>query len=239
MRSRNRGSNEQKIRQRRFSHACDSPTGLATHSSLAPVLVRRLSIHGGNRPLRNVGRSFVAATDAPVLGDALMSLTSVSQFRSEFDAFLYAPVEERTDGPLLSVISVLARLDIDPWQEAANLARMSRDKAVWRLAALIETLPGDSSIHTQSKAIATRLIALLPRQIVISLGATKGALPAGNSANINFIMALILLNALFMAFSFGSQYFSGNRPPAEASNHVNSSVTSRPIAAVVAPRAGK
>jgi hypothetical protein len=72
----------------------------------------------------------------------LTSPTSVSQFRSEFDAFLHAPVEERTDGPLLSVISVLARLDIDPWQEAANLARMSRDKAAWRLAALIKTLPG-------------------------------------------------------------------------------------------------
>jgi hypothetical protein len=181
----------------------------------------------------------LAATDAPVLGDALMSPTSVSQFRSEFDAFLYAPVEERTDGPLLSVISVLARLDIDPWQEAANLARMSRERAAWRLAALIETLPGDPAIHTQSKTIATRLIALLPRKIVINLGAPKGALPAGNSANIRFIMALILLNALFMAFSLGSQYFSGNRPPAGASNHVNSSVTSRPIAAVVAQRAGK
>jgi transposase len=64
--------------------------------------------------------------DAPVFGDALTSPTSVSQFWSEFDAFLCAPVEERTDGPLLSVISVLAQLDIDPWQEAANLAQMSR-----------------------------------------------------------------------------------------------------------------
>jgi hypothetical protein len=142
-----------------------------------------------------------------------MSPTSVSQLRSEFDAFLYAPVEERTDGPLLSVISVLARLDIDPWQEAANLARMSRDNAAWRLAALIETLPGDPAIHTQSKAIATRLIALLPRQIVINLGAPKEAQPAGNSADIRFIMTIIIMNAFFMAFSFGSQYFSGNHSP--------------------------
>jgi hypothetical protein len=181
----------------------------------------------------------VAATDAPVLGGALMSPTSVSQFRSEFDAFLYAPVEERTDGPLLSVISVLARLDIDPWQEAAKLAGMSRDKAAWRLAALIETLPGDRAIHTQSKTIATRLIALLPRQIVINLGAPKGALPAGNSANIRFIVALILLNALFMAFSFGGQYISGSRPPPAASNHPHSSMTSKLNPPAVARRVGK
>jgi hypothetical protein len=168
-----------------------------------------------------------------------MSPTSVSQLRSEFDAFLYAPVEERTDGPLLSVISVLARLDIDPWQEAAKLAQMSRDKAAWRLAALIETLPGDPAIHMHSKAIATRLIALLPRQIVINFGAPKGALSAGSSANIRFIVALILLNALFMAFSFGSQYFGGTRPPAAAPNHVHSSVTSKPSAAVAAPRVDK
>jgi hypothetical protein len=239
MRSRKRETDEQKIRQRRSTQTCDSPTGLATHPSLAPVLVRRLPVHGGNRRLCNVGRPFVAATDAPVLGDALTSPTSVSQFRSEFDAFLYAPVEEHTDGPLLSVISVLARLDIDPWQEAAKLARMSRDKAAWRLAALIETLPGDPAIHMHSKAIATRLIALLPGQIVITLGAPKGALPAGNSANIRFIVALILLNALFMAFSFGSQYFSGNHPPAAASSHVHSSATSKRGPAAVAPRVSK
>jgi hypothetical protein len=42
----------------------------------------------------------------------------------EFDAFLYAPVDEEGNGVLLSVLSALARLDVDPWREAAELARM-------------------------------------------------------------------------------------------------------------------
>jgi hypothetical protein len=37
---------------------------------------------------------------------------------------------------MLNVLSALARLDIDPWQEAAKLARMTRDKAVCRMARL-------------------------------------------------------------------------------------------------------
>jgi hypothetical protein len=41
--------------------------------------------------------SLLATTDAPLFGAALTSSTSVSQFSSEFDAFLYASVEERND----------------------------------------------------------------------------------------------------------------------------------------------
>jgi hypothetical protein len=181
----------------------------------------------------------MATTDTSVLGAALTSPTSVSQFRSEFDAFLYASVEERSDGPLLSVLSALARLDIDPWQEAAKLARMSRDKAVWRMAALIETLPGHPLAHVNSKAIAMRLIALLPRQIVISVGTPATNSIPGNSTNVRSVMALIILNAIFMAFLFGSQYLTRSRPPVTPSNTVHSSVISKLNPAVPAPQIGK
>jgi hypothetical protein len=208
---------------------------LATHLSLAVVLVRRQAVDNGKTPSMLFRTTSNATTDTPAFGVALTSPTSVSQFRSEFDAFLYAPVEEHIDAPLLSVISVLARLDVDPWQEAATLARMSRDKAAWRLAALIETLPGEPAIHMHSKAIATRLIALLPRQIVINLGAPRANLSAGNSANIRFVVAIILLNGLFMAYSFGSQYFFGNHPP----QHQPSIVISKLSPTAVEPRVGK
>jgi hypothetical protein len=77
----------------------------------------------------------------------MMRPTSISQFRSKFDPFLYASVEEGGNGARLSVLSALARLDIDPWQEAANLARMSRESATQRLSSLIDTLPGKSLTH--------------------------------------------------------------------------------------------
>jgi hypothetical protein len=163
----------------------------------------------------------MATTDTSILGAALKTPTSVSQFRSEFDTFLYASVEVSGERPLLSVLSALAPLDLDPWQEAAKLARMSRDKAVWRMAALIETLPGEPSAHSNAKTIAARLVALLPRQIVIGVGSPVTTSSQGNSANMRVIVALVLLNAIFMAFSYGSHYFGGAVTPA---NNVHSSV---------------
>jgi hypothetical protein len=47
-----------------------------------------------------------------------------------------------SNGTLLSVLSALARLDVDAWQEAANLARMSQEGAIQRLASLIAELSG-------------------------------------------------------------------------------------------------
>lgn len=40
----------------------------------------------------------------------------------EFDKFLCASIGEDRNGTMLSVLSALARLDVDPWQEAADLA---------------------------------------------------------------------------------------------------------------------
>jgi hypothetical protein len=54
---------------------------------------------------------------------------SISVLGSEFDDFLFAPIgEDRNDMPL-SVLSALARLDIDPWHEAAELARLPGETA--------------------------------------------------------------------------------------------------------------
>ena len=54
--------------------------------------------------------------------------TSVSQLGGEFDDFLFAPVGEEQNGMMLSVVSALARSDVDPWQEAAKLARLPRER---------------------------------------------------------------------------------------------------------------
>ena len=48
---------------------------------------------------------------------------------AEFDKFLYAPIREDRNGTPLSVLSALARLDVDPWQEALSLALMPKATA--------------------------------------------------------------------------------------------------------------
>jgi hypothetical protein len=51
--------------------------------------------------------------------------------------FLFAPIGEDRDGMLVSVLSGLARSDVDPWQEAARLAELPEETATQRLASLI------------------------------------------------------------------------------------------------------
>ena len=88
---------------------------------------------------------------------------SVSFCRPEFDDFLYAPVGMERDEMPLTVLSVLARLDLDPWKEAAELSDLPRDSATQRLASLIARLPGGRWTQKEARGIAHRLIDLLPR----------------------------------------------------------------------------
>jgi len=89
---------------------------------------------------------------------------SVSFFRPEFDDFLYAPIAADRNEMPLSVLSALARLDVDPWEEAAELSELPKNTATQRLAALIAQLPGGQWTQADSRAIAVRLIELLPRR---------------------------------------------------------------------------
>jgi hypothetical protein len=89
---------------------------------------------------------------------------SVSFFRPEFDDFLHAPIGTESNEMPLSVLSALARLNIHPWQEAAELSELPKDAATQRLASLIARLPAPGWTQTELTAIANRLIQLLPRR---------------------------------------------------------------------------
>lgn len=79
-----------------------------------------------------------------------------------FNDFLYAPVDAGVDGNPLSVLSAFARLGVDPWKEASELAEMPKENAQRRLAGLLERLPSRPWLRTESGAIAYRLLKLLP-----------------------------------------------------------------------------
>ena len=110
------------------------------------------------------GRSHRQFRASNAIGGHSDARFSVSFFRPEFDDFLYAPIgADRNEMPL-SVLSALARLDIDPWEEAAELSELPKDTATQRLASLIAQLPGGRWTQADSRAIADRLIELLPRR---------------------------------------------------------------------------
>jgi hypothetical protein len=80
-----------------------------------------------------------------------------------FDRFLQAPVDEDAPQHLLTVVSVLARLDLDPWHEAAVLATLSPDAAADRLEGLLDKLSDSAAVGRDPARVAARLVGLLPR----------------------------------------------------------------------------
>jgi hypothetical protein len=89
--------------------------------------------------------------------------TPLRPLGSHFDPFLYAHVGADRHGGLLSVISALARLGVDPWEQAATLARLSVDGAVRELSALLARLPAIPGESLDPIILAKRLVSLLPR----------------------------------------------------------------------------
>jgi len=97
---------------------------------------------------------------------------------SQFNQFLFAPIGEEGNGMMLSVVSAMARLEIDPWEEAARLAGLPKEIAATTLKQLIDRLPRGLWMRSDTPDIAARLIELLPqRTSVVGLGQLGGAKP--------------------------------------------------------------
>jgi hypothetical protein len=128
---------------------------------------------------------------------------SASGLASEFDDFLFAPIGEDGNGMLLSVLSALARLDVDPWQEAAKMTRLSGSAATVRLASLIAKLPDQPSSHQNVERIAARVICLLPRRESSSIASRRslvdGAALFNSSAGLCVISCVIFMAVLVSA----------------------------------------
>ena len=131
---------------------------------------------------------------------------TVAQLSSEFNDFLFAPIADERPGMQLSVLSALARLNFDPWQEAASLASLPRAAAIQRLTGLIAELPGGTPAHPGPTANAASLIGLLPHRTDPILAARDGLFAIGVKPK-----ALAIVYLVVVAFMLGSQLFTANR----------------------------
>jgi hypothetical protein len=119
----------------------------------------------------------------------------------EFDGFLYAMISEEKNGKGLSVISMLARSNVDPWQEAASLARMPREAARTRLAALIAALPSEPGVEFSAKAPIPELVALLPSPNSFDVLGLNDGVETISRQRPNVSLALSILTlAVFVVF---------------------------------------
>ena len=126
---------------------------------------------------------------------------ALARYRPEFDEFLYAPVGLTDEEAALSVLSALARQNLDPWEEAAQLAQLSKESAIARLTSLIASVTVGVAASDTSAA-ATRLAALLPRsdQVKIPSFCKTRDRPQRSLAPVIIYLivgALILASALF------------------------------------------
>ena len=83
---------------------------------------------------------------------------------SDYDAFLFAEVGEDRTGAAVTVLSALARLDLEPWTEARELARLGRDDAQVRLMTLFEATTDIPALALASEGRAAKLVSLLPKR---------------------------------------------------------------------------
>lgn len=92
----------------------------------------------------------------------MVSTDAFALQRSDLNLFLFADIGTEASSMNLSVISALSRLGLDPWQEAARLARLPRNAAAEGLAKLIAAMPASLWPLADARLIAARLVALLP-----------------------------------------------------------------------------
>ena len=150
---------------------------------------------------------------------AKVTLPGRFSMQPEFDEFLFAPIGEEGNGMSLSVVSALARLGIDPWNEAGRLAALSKDSAAATLDQLIARLPGEQWQRLDRPKIAARLVELLPREAPVREAVPRGAEKRRNSnkkpsfLTIAWLIGLLVLGsaALFLMRTNGEPV-SGNGP---------------------------
>jgi hypothetical protein len=123
----------------------------------------------------------------------------------EFERFLYASVGEDRNGYVVTVLSTLARLGLDPWKEVAELVALGRDAAQARLGTRLARFRDVPTLASDHGRVARDLSQLLPEgpisgNLKRSAATVAGGRP-GTGGAIWAVLAIIFL--LFQMFTVG------------------------------------
>lgn len=159
---------------------------------------------------------------------------SMAKLNPASDGFLYATVFEERDEMPVKVISALARLDLDPWSEAADLAGMSAGGATSRLSDLLAGVLNSPSSQMECSTTAARLIALLPQPATMSASGSGTAASGwkGQASSLLGTLWLVLLASMLTSFLManadGGASGQATKPIASASRAAAPSNPARP-----------
>ena len=130
----------------------------------------------------------------------------------------------------LSMLSALARRNVDPWEEAARLARLPHEAAKRFLTALITTLPATPSARSDPAALAEQLIALLPQQRAASAHSFSGIPAIALATQRHGLTRYLAFYLVLMMFYLVAQWFLGS-----AHRAPQTGAPAAPAAAIAAP----
>lgn len=151
---------------------------------------------------------------------------------AEFDAFLYATISAERDDEPLSVLSALARRDLDPWDEAARLARLPLEAATLSLATIIPARSESSPLRSDASATAAQLIALLPRHSTNRPAPTAADQVAAMDPTAISMRRYLVLYVAITALSLFSHWMFA--PPQSVSGAAPSAVPTATVAPLAA-----
>ena len=130
--------------------------------------------------------------------------TVLRPFGADYDQFLYEYVGEDGSGAEVTALSMFARLGVDPWKEASELAGLPEDAARSRLCATMSKCRDMSFQPQDHREIARRLIALLPRPASRGVVASGGSPPdpqrPSSGAQFYLIAMIVLVLAQILLF---------------------------------------
>ena len=122
---------------------------------------------------------------------------SLSPHPPDFEQFLYSPVGEDRNSNVVTVLSALARLDLDPWAETAALVSLDDSAARARLAQLLSQLRDVPALKRNAGQVARDLSLLLPDRRVPDPRPSEKTLAQGQPVTIIVIWSILAL-VLFM-----------------------------------------
>jgi hypothetical protein len=149
-----------------------------------------------------------------------------------FDKFLYAQLGEEANGMQLSVLSALARQNVDPWEIAQQLTSLPREPAIRFLTPLLAHVSDGAPDRIAPEELAARLVAMLPLHhgSEQKRGFSNIEQPRAHSVLIVGYIRLVAAVALFILFT--QLFFPGLSPKATAEKPM-SPAASAPAPAVV------
>ena len=147
---------------------------------------------------------------------------------AEFNDFLFAAIGADAGGTYLTVVSALARLDLDPWAEAAILARLPGGIATQKLAEWVSCFPEIPAVAVDSTKIAARLTVLLPGRIRGKIPASRLPIQALHPAAQALMVRRFVLSLVFFALTvmLGTQVILTQFHPTARLNSAVQTVTS-------------